>query len=120
MSRRLGYGLAEDLRRYAALLVAALAILGYFAPGARADDVAAFYQGKDIKLLVSATVGGGYDIYARTLAKHLGEHIPGHPAVIPQNMPAAGGLAAAHYTHNTPPRAWPVHCPPPHTVPPQP
>src|SRR5262249_46721085 len=48
MSRRLGCGLAEDLRRYAALFVPALAVLGGFAPGARADDVAAFYQGKDI------------------------------------------------------------------------
>src|SRR5262249_60071991 len=105
MSRRLGYGLAEDLRRYAALLVAALAVLGYFAPGARADDVAAFYQGKDIKLLVSATVGGGYDIYARTLAKHLGEHIPGHPAVIPQNMPAAVVPLAGEHTPDPAPLA---------------
>jgi tripartite-type tricarboxylate transporter receptor subunit TctC len=117
MSRRLGYGLAEDLRQCAALLVAALAVLGYFAPGARADDVAAFYQGKDIKLLVSATVGGGYDIYARTLAKHLGEHIPGHPAVIPQNMPAAGGLAAANYTYNAAPRDGTVICLLQNTVP---
>jgi hypothetical protein len=55
--------------------MAALAVAGYFAPSARADSVATFYQGKDIKLLISGTVGGGYDIYARTLAKHLGAHI---------------------------------------------
>src|SRR5262249_34112287 len=110
MSRRLGSCLADDLRQCAGLLVAALAILGYFVASARADGVAAFYQGKDIKLLISGTVGGGYDIYARTLAKHVGEHIPGHPAVISQNMPAAGGLAAANYTYNVAPRDGTVIC----------
>jgi tripartite-type tricarboxylate transporter receptor subunit TctC len=110
MSRRLGSCLAEDLRPCVGLLIAALAVAGHFAPSARADSVATFYQGKDIKLLVSGTVGGGYDIYARTLAKHLGAHIPGHPAVIPQNMPAAGGLAAANYTYNVAPRDGTVIC----------
>ena len=70
MSRRLGSCLAEDLRPWLGLLMAALAVAGHFAPSARADSVARFYQGKDIKLLISVTVGGGYDIYARTLAKH--------------------------------------------------
>src|SRR6516162_3398972 len=59
------------------------------------SEPADFYKGKDIKLIVSATVGGGYDVYARALAKHLGDHIPGNPTIIPQNMPAAGGIAAA-------------------------
>ena len=110
MSRRLGSSLAQDLRPCVGLLIAALAVAGHFAPSARADSLATFYQGKDIKLLISGTVGGGYDIYARTLAKHLGAHIPGHPAVIPQNMPAAGGLAAANYTYNVAPRDGTVIC----------
>src|SRR6266436_1278883 len=110
MSRRLGSCLAEDLRPCVGLLTVALAVAGHFAPSARADSVAAFYQGKDIKLLISGTVGGGYDIYARTLAKHLGTHIPGLPTVIPQNMPAAGGLAAANYTYNVAPRDGTVIC----------
>jgi tripartite-type tricarboxylate transporter receptor subunit TctC len=63
-----------------------------------------FYKGREIKLIISATVGGGYDVYARTLAKHLGEHIPGNPAITPQNMPAAGGIAAANYLYNVAPR----------------
>src|SRR5258708_32078977 len=117
MSRRLGSCLAEDLRPCVGLLTVALAVAGHFAPSARADSVAAFYQGKDIKLLISGTVGGGYDIYARTLAKHLGAHIPGLPTVIPQNMPAAGGLAAANYTYNVAPRDGTVICLLQNTVP---
>ena len=62
MSRRRGSCLAADLRPCVGLLMAALAVAGYFAPSARADSVATFYQGKDIKLLISGTVGGGYDI----------------------------------------------------------
>src|SRR5215470_19268458 len=104
MSRRLASRLAEDLRPCVGLLIAALAVAGHFAPSARADSVATFYQGKDIKLLISGTVGGGYDVYARTLAKHLGAHIPGNPTITPQNMPAAGGIAAANYLYNVAPR----------------
>src|SRR5262245_39115464 len=69
-----------------------------------------FYKGKDIKLIVSATVGGGYDVYARALAKNLGEHIPGNPTIIPQNMPAAGGIAAANHMYNVAPRDGTVIC----------
>src|SRR5262249_54782573 len=63
-----------------------------------------FYKGREIKLIISATVGGGYDVYARTLAKRPGEHTPGNPAITPQNMPAAGGIAAANYLYNVAPR----------------
>ena len=63
-----------------------------------------FYKDREIKLIISATVGGGYDVYARTLAKHLGAHIPGNPTITPQNMPAAGGIAAANYLFNVAPR----------------
>jgi tripartite-type tricarboxylate transporter receptor subunit TctC len=67
---------------------------------AGADPVADFYHGKDLRLIISASVGGGYDIYARTVAKHLGEHLPGNPTIVPQNMPAGGGLAAANHMYN--------------------
>jgi hypothetical protein len=69
------------------------------APG-RADGVADFYRGKELRLIIGASVGGGYDIYARALAKHLGEHIPGNPSIVPQDMPAGGGLAAANHIYN--------------------
>src|SRR5215831_3225994 len=74
------------------------------------SEPADFYKGKDIKLIISATVGGGYDVYARALAKHLGEHIPGNPTIIPQNLPAAGGIAAANHMYNVAPRDGTVIC----------
>src|SRR6516165_3052706 len=74
------------------------------------SEPADFYKGKDVKLIISATVGGGYDVYARALAKHLGEHIPGNPTIIPQNLPAAGGIAAANHMYNVAPRDGTVIC----------
>jgi tripartite-type tricarboxylate transporter receptor subunit TctC len=67
---------------------------------ASAQGVADFYRGKEVRLVIGASVGGGYDIYARTIAKHLGGHIPGNPAIVPQDMPAGGGLAAANHIYN--------------------
>jgi tripartite-type tricarboxylate transporter receptor subunit TctC len=66
----------------------------------RADAVADFYHGKEVRLIISSSVGGGYDTYARAVAKHLGDHIPGNPTIVPQNMPAAGGLGAANHVYN--------------------
>src|SRR5262245_27137434 len=66
----------------------------------RADPVADFYKGKEVRLIIPASIGGGYDIYARTVSRHLGGHIPGNPTIVPQNMPAAGGLGAANHLNN--------------------
>jgi tripartite-type tricarboxylate transporter receptor subunit TctC len=84
-------------------LIAALALLLGCTPAA-AQGVADFYRGKEVRLIVSASTGGGYDTYGRTVARHLGEHIPGKPTVVPQNMPAAGGLGAANHTYNVAPK----------------
>lgn len=73
-------------------------------PQARADDVADFYRGKRINLIVSYGTGGGYDVYARVLAKHMTKHIPGNPNIIIQNMPGAGSLRGANYIYNVAPR----------------
>src|SRR6476646_10716358 len=54
---------------------------------ARAAD---FYAGKNIDFLVGADAGGGYDIYARAVARHWGKYIPGHPTIVVRNMPGAG------------------------------
>jgi tripartite-type tricarboxylate transporter receptor subunit TctC len=64
-----------------------------------ADDVADFYRGKQVRLVVGYGTGGGYDVYARLLAKILGRHIPGSPTVIVQNMPGAGSLRAANFIY---------------------
>jgi len=69
-------------------------------PNARADAVSDFYRGKSINIHIGFGPGGGYDVYARMLARHLGRFIPGHPNVVPQNMPGAGGLKSASYLYN--------------------
>ncbi len=63
-----------------------------------------FYAGRSIDLEVGADVGGGYDIYARTLARHLGRHIPGNPTVVVKNMPGAGSGRTAVFISNVAPK----------------
>lgn len=84
-------------------LLAAVALLTFMRPAA-ADDVANFYRGRSLTLLISYTVGGGYDLYARVLAKYLGRHIPGNPTIVPENMPGAGGLRASNYLYTAAPK----------------
>lgn len=64
------------------------------------QSVADFYRGKTVTLIVGFTAGGGYDLNARTLARHIGRHIPGNPNVIVQNMPGAGSLVSINYLAN--------------------
>jgi tripartite-type tricarboxylate transporter receptor subunit TctC len=73
-------------------------------PAACADGVADFYRGKQVNLIVGYGPGGGYDIYARLLARHLGRFIPGTPNVIVQNMPGAGSLRAVNYLYKIAPK----------------
>jgi tripartite-type tricarboxylate transporter receptor subunit TctC len=67
---------------------------------ARAQSVADFYRGKTITLYTAASVGGGYDQYARLLAKHMPRHIPGEPNIVVSNMVGAEGLRVANYLYN--------------------
>ena len=69
-------------------------------PARAADAVADFYKGRTVQVLVGFGPGGGYDLYARTLARYLGRHIPGNPTMVPQNMPGAGGIKAMNYLYN--------------------
>jgi tripartite-type tricarboxylate transporter receptor subunit TctC len=71
---------------------------------AAADSVEEFYKGKNVNLLIGYSVGGGYDLYARHLAKHIVKHIPGHPNIVPQNMTGAGSLRAASYIYSVAPK----------------
>ena len=64
------------------------------------DAVANFYSGKTVQVLVGFGPGGGYDLYARTLARYMGRHIPGRPTMVPQNMPGAGSLKVMNYLYN--------------------
>lgn len=71
---------------------------------AKAETVEEFYKGKTVRAIIGYSVGGGYDTYTRVLAAHLGKHIPGNPAVVPENMPGAGSLKAANYIFNVAPK----------------
>lgn len=68
------------------------------------SSVAAFYKGKQTTIIVGSSPGGGYDTYARLLARHMGKHIPGNPNIIVQNMPGAGSNVAANYVYNVAPK----------------
>jgi tripartite-type tricarboxylate transporter receptor subunit TctC len=84
--------MATALARMAfATRVAFTAVVAATVP-AHADDVADFYKGKQLRLIVGSAVGGGYDLYARALARQMGNHIPGNPTIIVQNQPGAGGV----------------------------
>ena len=65
-----------------------------------ADDIADFYKGKVITMVISSSAGGGYDTLGRTISRHLGNFIPGNPTVVVQNMPGAGGIVATNYLYN--------------------
>ena len=77
----------------------ALALFLAIAGTARADPVEDFYRGKTVTILVGFTAGGGYDLYARLLGRHIGKHIPGNPTVVVQNMPGAGSMKAVQYVY---------------------
>ena len=83
-----------------AVLAASFALMSF----AAADPVEDFYRGKQITLLIASGAAGGYDTYARTFARHLSNHVPGQPAIIPKNVPAAGGLTATNMLFTVSPR----------------
>ncbi len=86
-----------------AFLIAS-AIAGVFASTAHAQDEAKFYEGKQVRMIIRSGVGGGYDLYSRMLARHIGKHIPGNPAIVPINMPGGGGIVAANHVATVAPR----------------
>jgi tripartite-type tricarboxylate transporter receptor subunit TctC len=60
--------------------------------------------GKPLQMIIGFGPGGGYDIWARTLGRHIGRHLPGKPNVVPQNMPGAGSFVAASHIYNLAPK----------------
>jgi tripartite-type tricarboxylate transporter receptor subunit TctC len=97
MERRMK--LATSLAPLAGLILVALS-----GPAARADDTADFYRGRTITLVAGFNVGGGADAYARMIARHLGAHVPGNPAVVVKNMQGAGSVLAANHVFNVAPK----------------
>jgi hypothetical protein len=87
------------ITRMTALGATALALGLAASPGA-AQAQAEFFKDKTVNLYVGYSPGGGYDVYARILARFMGAHIPGKPTVVVSNMPGAGSLRAANYIYN--------------------
>jgi tripartite-type tricarboxylate transporter receptor subunit TctC len=90
-----------DLIARSAIAASALLVLP---AAARADAISDFYAGKSLNLVIGYAPGGGYDVYARTLARHLTKYIPGNPAIVVQNMPGAGSIKAANFLYAVAPK----------------
>jgi tripartite-type tricarboxylate transporter receptor subunit TctC len=73
-------------------------------PAAAAQTPAEFYRGKVIEIDINSSVGGGYDLYTRLLARHLSQYIPGNPTIVPKNMEGAGGLRLANWLYGAAPK----------------
>src|SRR5688572_22123388 len=86
------------LRRIIALAFVALAL------PAQAQSVAEFYKDKRVTITVGYGPGGGYDVFARLLARHMVKHIPGNPQIVVQNMPGAGSLTSVNYLYSVAPK----------------
>jgi len=85
-----------------ALIVLALVVSA--SPRADADPIADFYRGATLRMLIGYGPGGGYDLYARLVAEFLPKHLPGHPTILPENMPGAGSFVAAKYLAEVAPK----------------
>lgn len=89
---------------FAARTLVAAACLALGVHAASAENVADFYKGKSIQIVVGFGAGGGYDLYARALGRHLGKYVPGNPAIVVQNMAGAGSIQAANYVYGGSPK----------------
>src|SRR5919109_2642245 len=84
----------RDLGRFSGALIGVVLFFG----STDAGEVE-YYRGKTVRIIVGLSAGGGFDIYARTVARHMGKHVPGNPAFIVDNMPGAGSMIAANHVY---------------------
>jgi tripartite-type tricarboxylate transporter receptor subunit TctC len=84
---------AMTSKKVCALMIAGISVAALATPASAAD----FYAGKTMEFVVGGYPGGGFDIYMRTLARHMASHIPGNPTIVVKNMPGAGSVKAGHY-----------------------
>ena len=92
------------MRALFASAAAAMALQFIASPMAHAQNVADFYRGKTVTLVTPDASGSGYDAYGRIVARFIGEHIPGKPNIVVQNMPGAGGIIQMNYLYNVAPK----------------
>jgi tripartite-type tricarboxylate transporter receptor subunit TctC len=95
----------ENKMKFGILRAAASAtIVLSVAVAAQAQNAGDFYKGKNVELYIGYSVGGGYDLYARVLARHIGRHIPGNPTIVVKNMEGAGSLRLANWLYRIAPK----------------
>jgi tripartite-type tricarboxylate transporter receptor subunit TctC len=92
------------MRRHLLCVVAACIVVLPAGRASAQDSVAQFFKGKQVTVIVGSSAGGGYDIYARLLARHMSKHIPGNPVMVTTNMPGAASNAAAAHVYNVAPK----------------
>jgi len=97
-------GNASFVSRICGAFVGTLLSLGLSCSPSSADSVADFYHGKTIRLIIATSPGNDYDFRGRLLARYMSRYIPGEPAIIPENMPGAGGITATNYLASIAPR----------------
>src|SRR5208282_3998060 len=84
--------------------IGALAVLCGAIAATAAAGAEDFYKSRTVSLIIGYSVGGGYDAYARLLARYFGKHLPGNPSIVPQQMTGAGSLRAANYIYSVAPK----------------
>ncbi len=94
----------SNIKILASAALAAAVGFGVTVGPVAADEVADFYKGKTIRMIVGSGPGGGYDTYGRLMARHMGRHIPGNPSFITQNKNGAASVIATNYMVNVAPR----------------
>jgi tripartite-type tricarboxylate transporter receptor subunit TctC len=89
---------------FALASAASFAAASLMAAPASAQSIESFYKDRSVDMIIGAAPGGGYDIYARLVSRHLGKHIPGNPNTVPKNMPGAGSNKAAQFIYAVAPK----------------
>jgi tripartite-type tricarboxylate transporter receptor subunit TctC len=92
------------LRKLLKACAAAIPLLAAISAPVLAGPVEDFYQGKQIRFIISSATGGDYDQWSRLIARFLGKYVPGNPTIIPQNMPGGGQIIATNYLFNAAPQ----------------
>jgi tripartite-type tricarboxylate transporter receptor subunit TctC len=92
------------IRKFIGISVALLALQAISGPMPASAQPAGYYAGKQVKMIIGLGTGGGYDLWARMVARHIGKHLPGNPTVISQNMEGAGSFRAASYMYSQAPK----------------
>jgi tripartite-type tricarboxylate transporter receptor subunit TctC len=95
---------ASSAAAFASLSICVACLLGAAGPTPASAQVGPSLAGKNVQMLIGFGPGGGYDLWGRVVARHIGKHLPGNPAVVPQNMPGAGSFVAANNIYNLAPK----------------